>query len=104
MTQVTIYGASDDLIEFEGAIRGEAYLSRSGLTSVKLVSPDGDFFKFSMEFGRYGWRILVETSEDTLKPPWPLYFGERPDNDLDPAIIIDVPEGTVAFVDGSPVS
>ncbi|WP_454301121.1 hypothetical protein [Salana multivorans] len=39
-TSFTIYGASDDLVEVEGAVREEYSLGRDG-TRLRLTAPDG---------------------------------------------------------------
>lgn len=99
MAEVTFYGASDDLVEFEGAISEEfnTYSRWQG----RLVSPSGESLILSAEFSKPGsdsdWTLTVENSADS--PSWPIRFGERPDRDDDPAIIIDVPEGTIVKED-----
>ncbi|MBM4575560.1 hypothetical protein GS415_03945 [Rhodococcus hoagii] len=95
MPEVTIYGASDDLVEFDGAIR-EEFDACSGWAG-ELVAPDGDSLIVSAAFGvpgaRADWTLSVENT-DTY-PSWPIRFTERPGYEGDPAIVIDVPEGTV---------
>ena len=107
MAEITIYGASDDLIEVEGAVRGEAYLlDRESL--VILTAPDGATLAFMVGFcsrNPDGWSIAVE-SHGRRTPPWPIRFVPRPDsggND-DPAVVIDAPGGTVVTCDGEPIN
>lgn len=94
MAEVTFYGASDDLVEFEGAISEEfdAYEGWKG----ELVAPDGDSLILNAQYCKPGspseWTLWVENS--ATYPAWPIRFGERPDCEGDPAIIINVPEGT----------
>jgi len=96
MAELIIYGASDDLVEVEGAFveEFEAYPKWSGW----VIAPDGDRLKVKAEFGARGkhksdWTLTVENTG--TYPDWPIRFGERPDREGDPAIFIDVPEGTI---------
>ncbi|WP_051637737.1 hypothetical protein [Rhodococcus sp. UNC363MFTsu5.1] len=94
MSEVTIYGASDDCVEFEGAINDEFYAH--GPWVGRLVAPDGDELIVRAEFCKPGtdaeWTLSVENSGTW--PSWPIRFTERPDRDSDPAIVIDIPDGT----------
>lgn len=105
--EVTIYGASDDLIEFDGAIYGEADAAWGSDSTVILTAPDRSTLILSIGFCNEnpdGWAITVK-SWGAQTPSWPMRFAPRPDRpDEDPAIIIDVPEGTVATCDGETVS
>jgi hypothetical protein len=95
MAEITIYGASDDLVEVEGYIRDEfeAYKPWKGT----LIAPNGDRLIIRAEFSKAGaeadWTLSIENTG--TYPSWPIKFGERPDREGDPAIIIDVPEGTI---------
>lgn len=108
MAEITIYGASDDLIEVEGAVRGEAYLI--GRESwVILTAPDGATLDIMVGFcsrNPEGWSIAFE-SHGRHTPPWPIRFVPRPGADVfydDPAVIIDAPDGTVVACDGEPIN
>lgn len=94
MAETTIYGASDDLIEFEGAIYDE--FNAYGEWRGELTAPDGQKLIVTAHYGKPGapseWTLGIENSESY--PSWPIRFTERPDCEGDPAIIIDVPEGT----------
>ena len=94
MTEITFYGASDDLVEFKGAVREE--FDAYGPWRGELVSPNGDSLLLTAEFGKTGsaadWTLGVENSGTW--PGWPIRFTERPYCEGDPAIIIDAPEGT----------
>lgn len=95
MSTLTIYGASDDLVETEGEFVEEfqAYSAWRG----SIDSPDGDSLIVTAEFGKPGsdaeWTLGIENSGTW--PAWPIRFGERPDREGDPALIIEVPAGTV---------
>ncbi|WP_190264853.1 hypothetical protein [Glutamicibacter nicotianae] len=91
MAEIIIYGASDDLVEIEGAIREEFDIYEP--STVVLESPGGEFMRVDIQYRRE-WEINVGSMTDVLTPSWPIRFGERPDNEDDPAIIIDAPEGT----------
>lgn len=94
---ITIYGASDDLIEVEGDVWREFYLSEYG-TRLRLTAPDNDSLDVLVDFGttrvRAGldWTITVEAIHGY--PSWPIRFHERPDREGDPAVTIETPPGT----------
>ncbi|WP_336633616.1 MULTISPECIES: hypothetical protein [unclassified Microbacterium] len=95
MSTITIYGASDDLLEVEGAFSEE--FQAYGETRLRVLAPDGDSLivigEFSARDGEADWTLRVMNS--ATWPAWPIRFGDRPDREGDPAIIIDVPEGTI---------
>lgn len=93
MADLIIYGASDDLVEVEGAFR-EEYDAYSGWRG-RVTSPDGDSLIVTAVFGEgeADWTLGILNSSSW--PDWPIKFGERPDREGDPALIIDVPEGTI---------
>lgn len=111
MPTTTIYGASDDLIEFDGAINGEAGAPIDGTpATVILTAPDGASLTLHVgfccrEMNRDGWAISVQSHGDQ-SPSWPMRFvatpGRNPESD--PAIEITHPEGCTATCDGEPVS
>lgn len=94
MAEITIYGASDDLVEVEGAIvdEFEAYGQWRG----RLQAPNGQTLYLYAEYGAAGadteWLLGITNS--ATYPSWPIRFSERQDRAGDPAIIIDVPDGT----------
>lgn len=96
MSKLTIYGASDDLVEVTGEFDEEFRLPLSGWRG-RVVSPDGDSLIVTAEYDRpesdAEWTLGVENSGTW--PSWPIHFTERPDREGDPAIVIDVPEGTI---------
>lgn len=94
MPQLKIYGASDDLVEFEGAFN-EEYNTDMG--EFLITSPDGQSLVVDVMFGTRiahasDWVISVRTTGTF--PSWQLNFGEREDEGIDPALFIEVPEGT----------
>ncbi len=91
---LTIYGASDDLVEFEGAISEE--FDVRGAWAGLLEAPNGDSLIIRAEFCKPGaldeWTLAVESTD--TRTEWPIRFGERPDREGDPAIHIMIPTGT----------
>lgn len=93
--QITIYGASDDLVEVEGSVREEYGLDPEG-TRLRVEAPGGESLDVYLDFGRgpgvLDWAIRVEAVNGY--PSWPIRFHERPDYEGDPAVTIDAPTGT----------
>lgn len=96
--EMTIHGSSDDLVDV--LIDGE-YVEEfdcPGKWTGRVVSPDGDSLIVTAEFGSSkkgrdaDWTLGIENSGTW--PAWTIRYGERPDREGDPAIIIQVPEGT----------
>ena len=100
---ITIYGASDDLVEVEGAISEEYYLGPHG-TRLRLTAPDGESLDIALDFGnltiagRLDWTISVAAVD--CYPTWPIRFHERPGYEGDPAVTIDAPVGSKVHVVG----
>lgn len=99
---ITIYGASDDLIEIEGDVNDEFYLPLRGTALVWLVSPYDDGFSAMTVMVDYcvsnpnGWSVAVMAN--TGNPPdWKVTFHPREHDTetTDPAVTIDTPPGTV---------
>lgn len=92
-----IYGASDDLVEVEGAVREEYGLGASG-TQLRLTAPDGQSLDVLLDFGagpagaELAWTIGVYAA--SAYPDWPIRFGERPGYEGDPAVTIEAPADT----------
>lgn len=100
---LTIYGASDDLIEVEGYINEEYPAHRvHGLVTLVVTAPDGARVWITPEFDAEplrgvgeGWALAVRHAGYW---PHPVQLGARPDRDTDPAVILTVPEGTTVAV------
>lgn len=92
MPLITVYGASDDLVEFTGYL-DEEFGCYAKPWRGRLESPDGEGLDLTLYYGVSGWEISVTASENSY-PAWPIYFGERPDRAGDPAVNMSVPEGT----------
>lgn len=97
MAELIIYGASDDCIEVEGAFEEEyqAYKLWEGL----IISPDGQSLRIQAQYGLPGantadWTLSISNTDDW--PDWSIRFGEGPRGEhRDPALYLDVPEGTI---------
>ncbi|WDH77895.1 hypothetical protein PTQ19_10215 [Microbacterium esteraromaticum] len=94
MSTLTIYGASDDLVEVEGEFDEEfgAYNGWRG----RVVAPNGDALLVTAEYGGVSdyWELGIQNTGTW--PSWPIRFVDRPDRDeVLVAIEIDVPAGTI---------
>jgi len=89
---IKIYGASDDLIEVEGAVTDE--FDCYGKTTLLVAGPEYGALEVSAEYGPRGWSLWVSAHGDMGDfPDWPVRFTDRPDYEGDPAVIIDAPAG-----------
>ena len=95
---ITFYGASDDLVEFEGGVDEEFDLPFGSKWRGLLVAPNGEQISLTAKFGRQGWELGVIATEDGY-PSWPITFSERPGSGGDPAIVIDAPLGTEVAIE-----
>lgn len=95
--EITIYGSSDDCIEIEGGFEEEFNIYDE--TTLVVESPEKDTLLVVMNYGREQWEInLRTTSDNQIKWPWPIRFGQRPDSPEDPALFITAPAGTTVGV------
>ena len=90
--EIIIYGASDDLVEVAGAISEE--FDCPGAWEGVLESPAGEHLGIMATFGTREWELSVFASTEAGYPSCPIRFGERPDQEGDPAIFINAPAGT----------
>lgn len=98
---VFAYGASDDLLEFEGAIEGE-WCDPAGPVWVELRGPDDTTSNpvglvVVATFTDAGtWALGVAPLDDEVPiPPWPIRFTETPSMPRRSAVLaITVPAGT----------
>lgn len=96
MATLIFYGASDDYVIFEGPINESFYIDdEDGFIGV-LEDSEGRglviraSFDPRVPFAHNGWVISVGNTLDA--PDWAVSFGERPDYEGDPAILIEVPD------------
>lgn len=103
---ITIYGASDDLIEVDGDVKDEFYLPGSDSADVILTAPDGATLIVNVGFcdrNVDGWHVALE-SHGPHTPSWPVTFHPRehdPESE-DPAVTIDAPAGTTVGCPADP--
>jgi hypothetical protein len=106
---ITIYGASDDLVEVEGCIGADkfgVYGDGKLLWRGDLVSPDEGKLRVHAIYDGC-WHFAVgQADEDIPIPPWPVSFTQgglapaAPGDEADPyprysvVLRIDAPEGT----------
>lgn len=90
MKKVTMYGASDDqiIVDVDG-ISEQFDIPGAGALG---ICEDADSFPvITVNFRFEGeWEIFVGVSGPA--PEWPLYFGERPDYEGDPAVTFELPD------------
>jgi hypothetical protein len=99
---ITIYGASDDLVEAGGCKgAGEFNPGSSDRWQGDLIAPDGAQMQVHCWYDESGcWQVGVgQTDEDYQLPPWPITITQapamNPDNPGYSALLsIDAPEGT----------
>lgn len=101
MATITIYGASDDLVEVEihgkyGQKGFEAYAYDRGRT-IFLTMPDGAGMRVYAEYsptdlGGGVWMIgVAQLGEDQPIPDWPMKY-RMAENGYSPELIIQAPE------------
>lgn len=100
LANLKIYGASDDCVEFEGAITDEFYVDEKDRWHGWLQSPDGEVAEIEVNFcvdNPDGWQVTV------VDPcPWEYHYHiEGYDIEVDISVNIDVPEGTMVEEDNA---
>lgn len=101
MSEITIYGASDDLLEVEGAFDEE--FGAYGGATVVVEAPSGERLWVralhdedpSLRGVGEGWVLSMLHADPTRGWQWPVRFGARPGRPEDPALVIECPQGTV---------
>ncbi|SKM82115.1 Uncharacterised protein [Mycobacteroides abscessus subsp. massiliense] len=100
MSEIVLYGASDDLLEVEGAFT-EEFDALNGATVI-VESPTGERLWVRAVFDSdpslrdvgEGWVLSLLHADPTRVWRWPVRFGGRPDRPEDPALILECPDGT----------
>jgi len=101
---ITIYGASDDLVEVAGCEGADEFNVLEDEWQADLVAPDGTQMRVAAEWG-YGdctgvWCIRVsQVCDEHPLPGWPVTITQQPamnpdDVGYSPLLTIDAPEGT----------
>jgi len=98
MPTVTIYGASDDLVEIEGDIEGCDEYSADGFWVGVIEAPDGGTANVYVDYRHNGcWTVsLGQYEEDYGMPPWPIEYRVDPDKCAYSTLCaVTVPEGSI---------
>lgn len=102
-----IYGASDDLIEFDGAIYGEASWYADHAAKVTLKAPDGTKMRLAVAFcgaeNLDGWHVQVVDNPGRWAVAEFKSRQREDDDGSDWGVIVDVPLGTTAKCNGKRV-
>lgn len=102
---ITIYGASDNLVEVVAGEVREEYSLEEGGSRLRVVAPDRDSLDVWLDFDHpisdagLVWTIAIAAVRHY--PSWPIRFHECPDYEGDPAVSMEVPEGTEVYLVGS---
>lgn len=97
--QIIIYGASDDCIEIDGAVRDEFNVYDEPVT-LELKSPSGEIMKVTLEYGPDRWKITLPQISENYGD-WSFTFGDHPDAGDGSAVFIDAPAGTTVRLEES---
>jgi hypothetical protein len=97
-----IYGASDDLVEFEGDFREEFYLKEGDKSYFHLSDPEtGDSMYVYAEYSPMGWLLGVvqpPDDEDRAILPWDVSFdSEFSGSRYSITLVIETPEHVVVI-------
>ena len=97
MAEIRVYGASDDLLEFDGAI-SEEFSRYSNPIVGTLTAPNGDGLTVMAYYANSGvWGVGVgPLDEGATLPDWPIRFedGKQNESSFSATLVIDIPEGT----------
>lgn len=95
MSQVVkVYGASDDLIEFEGAVSDEFNAYDTDFWVGELVVENGDGLVVTAAYVHNGtWAIgVAPLDEDVFLPNWKITVGNADDNTYSAMLTIEIPD------------
>lgn len=97
---ITIYGASDDLVEVAGCKNADEFNTDDWFGD--LVAPDGETMRVHARYEINGcWSVGVsQVDEPQQLPGWPVTITQAPamnpgNPGYSPLLSIDAPEGTV---------
>ena len=93
-----IYGASDDLVELEGAIHEEYDINYDTGAGMLTLEGAGEFLQIACRYGGHGvWTFAPIPREDDVMPEWGIKISfEEPARSYSQLLTLDVPEGTKA--------
>lgn len=97
MPELKIYGASDDLVEVEGALRDEFNADSNSRWVGEVIAPNGDGLLVTAAYLHAGvWALGVgPTDEGAFLPAWDIRVTNCDDNDYSAMLVITVPDATV---------
>jgi hypothetical protein len=92
---IRIYGASDDLIEFEGDIYDEFNWYGRDAWQCQLIAPNGDGLTINVRYGADDWTLDVSPlSEDGALPDWIVVKSRSEEVEYSEQLDITAPDGT----------
>lgn len=105
---ITVTGASDDLIEFDGVPDYDEFCN-AGTSPIKfsgnLIAPDGSGVRVIVIYDSEGkessgcWAIAVgKINEDIDYPEWPTIVSQG-DRNYNTTVTIEAPDGTILVPD-----
>ncbi|MEC4833780.1 hypothetical protein R2362_03200 [Mycobacteroides chelonae] len=91
MSELIVYGASDDCVEFEGAFV-EEYCIYSPTVFLVTIDDCGDRAQFEVlaEFGSADWQLSVRASSMQSNIPVVVRFDQTDSPELDPMIVFEL--------------
>ncbi|SHT53840.1 Uncharacterised protein [Mycobacteroides abscessus subsp. abscessus] len=93
MAELKFYGASDDLVEFEGVIREEFDVYKPALFLLTITDGDDQAqFELSAKFWA-DWELSVGAKSHWSNIDVDVKFTAREDYDSDPMVVFDIPDG-----------
>lgn len=95
MKTIKFHGESDDLVTLSGYISEQFDLPSEGWTGC-LIDPEGNRVELAADYTRE-WEIGVLVLTGNVVH-WNIRLTAREDESNDPAIELDVPEGTTLYV------
>lgn len=95
MPHVTVYGASDDLVEIDGCEGADEFSHLSSTPWVgDLTAPNGESMRISVHYDGCWHTAVGQAGEDTPFPTWPVTITQHPNVPYSTLTTIEVPEGT----------
>lgn len=94
MPDLNVYGASDDLVEFDGVVTAEYNVYEPARFLVTARSGPGRARQLliNTDFGNEGWEIYAGTATDIGADSWTIRTTRQGRND-DPKLVITVASG-----------
>lgn len=103
MPTLTVYGASDDLIEADGIDGADEYNAVDG-GRLEVTGPNGQrFYIYAVNTPGAVWLVgVTQVDEDIPIPNWPMTLRQSKACRYSSELVVDCPEGTkVQFLGGA---